>query len=377
MLKAILSAAILFAGAAAAEQVVPLPGSPFMTAVSADGRWVFVSLANSGLAVLESAAGRVELRRTLPVKGGLTGLVLTHDGKTLIGTDGQGVVLMNVKRLTSKTNDDPIAGVVHEPRAGAVYANVTRDDKLLFVSDEYTDSIAVIDLEKARSGVAAIIGKIPVGGGPIALKFSTDGRRLYTTSQTAARDWKWPDVCSPENANAKGGMHPEGAVVVVDVARTRTDPQHAVVSKVPAGCNPVRLTLSPDGERVYVTARGSHSVFVFNAGALTASPSNAFLGKVKVGTSPVPVIRVGKDVIVGNSNRFGANESANESGTLTVVDAVKLETNDQTSVRGTVEVGAFPRDLTLSPDGHTLYVANFGSRSLQVLDADHLPVHVR
>jgi hypothetical protein len=132
---------------------VPLPGSPFMTVVTRDGCWVFASLAGGqkpGLAVLRRAGGRIELFRTVPVRGGLTGLVLTHDGELLIGTDGEGVVMMTVKRLIAAEQQDPLVATIHG-MAGAVYANVTSDDELLFVSNERARSISVIDLGKARS----------------------------------------------------------------------------------------------------------------------------------------------------------------------------------------------------------------------------------
>jgi hypothetical protein len=51
------------------------------------------------------------------------------------------------------------------PMAGRVYANVTRDDQWLFLSDESSRTISVVDLRQARaSGFdgSAVVGKIPV-----------------------------------------------------------------------------------------------------------------------------------------------------------------------------------------------------------------------
>jgi DNA-binding beta-propeller fold protein YncE len=64
-------------------------------------------------------------------------------------------------------------------RAGTIYANVTADDKTLFVSNEFSNTIAVIDLESLRAhGLtpAVQLGRIPVGASPIALTFSADER---------------------------------------------------------------------------------------------------------------------------------------------------------------------------------------------------------
>ena len=69
------------------------------------------------------------------------------------------------------------------------YANVTSDDRLLFISEESRAAITVIDLARIRKeGVSerAIIGQVPTGAAPIALTFSPDGALLYTTAQVAA-----------------------------------------------------------------------------------------------------------------------------------------------------------------------------------------------
>ncbi|HYW41443.1 MAG TPA: YncE family protein [Bryobacteraceae bacterium] len=361
---------------------VPLPGRPFMTAITPDGCWIFAGLLGGdngqarGLAVLRRSGGRVELVRTVSVEGGMGGLVLTHDGKLLVGTNGKGVVLMDIARLTGGKQDPVIGSVDDGPTAGSIYTNVTRDDKLLFVSDESAATITVIDLAKARSsegGAGAILGKIPVGIAPIALSFSPDERRLYTTSEGVPEDWGWPAVCDPENPNAKGPKHSEGAVIVVDVEHSRSDPAHAVLARVPAGCSPVRLALSPAGDRAYVTARKSNAVLVFDTAALVADAPHALLGTVPVGTAPVPVLVIegGKKVLAGNSNRFGADASTPQ--TLSVVDTARIGGGAEAAI-GTIATGAFPRDLRLSPDGRTLIVANWGSGSLQLMDVARLPV---
>jgi DNA-binding beta-propeller fold protein YncE len=217
-----------------------------------------------------------------------------------------------------------------------VYVNITPDDKLLFVSEEALAVITVIDFQRARaSGFKgdAVIGDVPVGGAPIALTFSSDGKWLYTTSESASPHWKWPKACKPEGlprtpeqfAALKAGaerqiaalqdqlagalekgaaqlqqqidslraltndpsgdqlVNPEGAVVVVDVGRARTDPANAVTARIPAECSAVRAL-------------------------------------------------------------------------------------------GTIPAGAFPRELSVSADGHTLFLTNAGSSSLQVIDIDRLPV---
>jgi YVTN family beta-propeller protein len=160
---------------------------------------------------------------------------------------------------------------------------------------------------------------------------------------------------------------PEGAVIVVDVAKAATDPSEAVAARVPAGCVPVRLALSPTGDRAYVTARKSNAVMVFD------TESRKIIGTVPVGTAPVPVAVVdgGRKVIAGNSNRFGTD--ADPRQTLTVLDAGKISQGAD-AVIGTITCGVFPRDLVTSPDGKTLFVANYMSNTLQVMNVATLPI---
>lgn len=76
----------------------------------------------------------------------------------------------------------------------------------------------------------------------------------------------------------------------------------------------------------------------------------------------------------GNSNRFAGGKAQQ---TLSVLDAVKMEREGADALLGTIPTGAFPRELSVSADGHTLFLTNAGSSSLQVMDIDRLPVDSR
>jgi DNA-binding beta-propeller fold protein YncE len=287
-------------------------------------------------------------------------MVLTHDGRTLIAAGGPLVTFLDVARLTSGKGDPEIASISDGEKASSVYVNVTADDKTLFVSDEAAQSITVVDLEHGRK----IIGTIPVGLAPIALTFSKDEKYLFTTSQAALPDWNWPKACKPEGQDpAKAEIkNPEGAVIVVDVARAKTDPAHAIAARVPAACSPVRIAMAPAGDRIYVTARNSNAVLAFDAAKLIGDPEHARAGMSTVGTAPVPVIVVngGKTVVVGNSNRFDADQSK-----LQVLDVLS---GDPLKVTGHIPAGAFPREMRVSGDGNTLFLTNFSSDTVEVVD---------
>jgi DNA-binding beta-propeller fold protein YncE len=372
--------------AAAAEPItfVPMPGHPFNPAVSSDGCWVFVSVTTGnpksvdGVALLSRAAGQLKLKQVFMVEGEPTGSVLTHDDKLLIVADGDYVVFMDTARMISGRGDPMLGYLSDGDSSGSVYVNVTADDRFLFVSDENAQTITVINLQKARAEgfkPSAIVGKIPVGYAPIALTFSPDGRWLYTTSQIAPESYHWPVECKPEGADPATAKprYPKGAIIVVDVARAETDPANSIVARVPAGCSPVRLAIAPDGARVYVTARNSNALLAFDTTKMQGEPSAALVGTVPVGTSPVgvAVVNGGRQIIVTNSNRFASNQTARQ--TLTVIDAAQVAAG-QAAILGQIKAGSFPRQIGQSPDGRTLFVSNYNSSELEVIDLTRLPI---
>ena len=363
---------------------VRVPGHPFSTVLSRDGCWLFASLTTSdprslnGVALFERSGGALRLRKVFPVEGEPTGMVLSHDGKLLIVADDDYVVFMDVARMIAGRGD-PIAGFISDgDYPSSVYVNVTEDDAFLFVSDEAAHGITVINLRDARANgfqKSAIVGQIPVGAAPIALTFSTDQRWLYTTSQVAPKTFGWPIECKPEGEDAatSAPKNPQGAILVVDVARAKTDPANSVVARIPAGCSPVRMAISPAGDRVYVTARNSNSLLAFETARFLADSANARVGTVPVGKSPVGVAVVddGKQIVVTNSDRFAADRSARQ--TLTVIDAARVA-EGAAAILGTIPAGAFPREFGMSSDGSTLFVANYQSNEIEIIDLRRMPV---
>ena len=376
---------------AAPERItfVDVPGHPFTPIPTMDGCWIFVSLSNpkqgppSGIGVLHRAGGSISLVRVVATDGGPAGMVLSHDGKVLIGAVDDRIVFLDTARMISGEGE-AVLGYFREPEyhgelgemkvttPGAVYVNVTSDDRWLFVSDEWAQRITVIDLEKAQSSrfkEVSVVGAIPTGGLPIAVTLSPDGRYLYTTAEAANKKWGWPIECKPEgqDPNKAKAEYPQGAVVVIDVARAKREPAKAVIAKAPSGCSAVRLAISPKGDRAYVTARNADALLAFDTHKLVHDPEHALIGKVPVGRSPVgvEVVDGGRKVVVANSNRFAAG--GNEKQNLTVIDTVKIASGPA-AVLGVIPAGGFPRELRVTADGQTLLVTNFASNKLELVD---------
>jgi DNA-binding beta-propeller fold protein YncE len=302
-------------------------------------------------------------------------MVLTHDRKVLIVADGDRVQFLDPDRLISGQGSAVLGSITDPSAQGRINVNVTDDDRYLFVAEERSAAISVIDLVKARASgfsPASVIGQVPVGNAPIALVFSADRKLLYTTSQSAPVSAGWGNTCRPEGSAATTPVnHPFGAVIVVDVARAESDPAHSVIATVPAGCNPVRIALSPSGDRAYVSARGDDAVLVFDTKALTSDTAHALVAKVPVGTAPVgiAVLDDGRRIVVTNSNRFAG--SAEDHQDLTVIDASRIASG-ASAVIGSIPAGGFPREIRTTADGRTLLLTNFTSKTLEIVDLTRL-----
>jgi DNA-binding beta-propeller fold protein YncE len=357
---------------------VATPGNPFQALPSIDGCWVFVSIARganerSAIALYRRSAGTLAFVRELRLAGSPAGMALTSDGKLLVVADNDRVAFIDTDRLIAGQGSAIMGYLVDTSAKGRVYANVTADNKYAFIADENSATVSIIDLDKARStrfAASSTVGKIATGPAPIALTFSPDQRLIYITSQRAPAGYRWPIECKREAnnpANDVTPVNPSGAIHVVDVERAKRGAANAITVSVPAGCSPVRLALSPDGSRAYVTARNSNALLVFETAKMLTDPEGALMARVPVGSSPVgvAVINAGRQVVVTNSNRFAGGGSDGQS--LTLIDAAKVA-EGAGAVIGSVPAGTFPRELRVTTDGRTLILTNFGSQTVQLVD---------
>jgi hypothetical protein len=228
--------------------IVELPGNPFQAVPTGDGCHVFVSLVGpvepgdprrpaqpgapkGGVAVV-SRVGEPSLTRVVTVEGSPYGMALTHDGRLLIVASDDRVAFIDVGRLIVGS-DDAILGYLNDaPLAGRAYANVTADDRWLFLSDESTRSITVVDLRKARaSGFdgRAVVGQIPVLKRNLAGPITNCGRNAqrerrqshdHRRSSQLSRQGQFPTPTSKTSAAATGRLR-AGAADCVHACRRR------------------------------------------------------------------------------------------------------------------------------------------------------------
>lgn len=350
---------------------VDLQAQPFGIEVSMDGCWMFAATngaqGHGTVAVLHDVGGVFSVYRVVGLRRAGEGEALTHDGKLLAVTEGDVVEVFSVPAL-EQASGDALAGWLRVGRdAGAVYALASLDDHLLFVSDELDHRISVYDLAKWRASDFRgdpHIGDIPTAIAPVGLALSPDGRWLYSTSETAPPRLGFAAPCKPEMDRER--RHSQGLLIRIDVAKAAMNPTHATSGGLLAGCNPVRVVVSPDGSWLWVTARGDGTVLRIASGSLGSRAGNIHVESFPVGTSPVGIaLRPdGHQVWVTLSDRFAsAKGDGNGRQLVGLIGTDDPRAGAVTTV--TEPVSGFPRELSFLPDGRTLAVGLFKARRIE------------
>lgn len=336
---------------------LPVPGNPTAVVGTADGRWAFASISTgtSGeIAVIALSRGVPRLARTVTLPGSLAaayGMAMTHDGRLLLVAGYTATAVLSVPALEDGSHD-PVAGVLADAGKGQFEVAVSGDDRYAFVTDEITGGLSVFDLATAlRRGFSArgvAVGIVPLAAGAVGVAISPGGGRLYVTTY--------------------GVYGPHGQLWVIEAARAeRGADGRAALGHVPAGCQPVRVAVSPDGSTVWVTALQSNALLGFSAAALPDDPSRALRAVVRVGSEPGGLLLVddGRLALVSNSNRGlvpGTGSAVPQ--TVSVINTAAALAH-RPAVVGAVPAGLFPRDLALDQATSQVLLANFSSGTIE------------
>jgi DNA-binding beta-propeller fold protein YncE len=358
----------------------PVPGDPFGVAVTADGRWSFVSLlptGNGGAVGVFADTGSAlpRLVRRLPVSGQPLGVVLTPDGRYLLAANGSGATVVSVQ-AAEQGSGNAVLGTLSSggngPAGGAIEVAVSRDGRFAFVSLEGSQKVAVFNLQQALAShfrTSGFVGDVPAGIAPVGLAVSPDGDWLYSTSELRSPSELRRTVHHGSRSLRLGGG--QGTLAVISVHKAETDPAHAVVSTVTAGCSPVRVITSSSGGTVWVTARGSDMLLGFSASRLRGDPAHALIARVEVGEAPVglALVDAGQRMVVADSNRFSQQGAKSSLAVVNVTAALA----HRPALAGYLPAGGFPRQMALEPDGRVLLVTDFASQQLETVNVTNLP----
>jgi DNA-binding beta-propeller fold protein YncE len=209
--------------------------------------------------------------------------------------------------------------------------SISSDGKKAYVASvgeggECPCSIGVYDLERKVKSKIEVGGKVPQG-----IRVSPDGTMVYYT-----------------DASRGGGLR-----------GINTATGQEIYEFLIPGYLSLLVNLSTDGRIGYLTGIVSGNETTVKVVDLAGKKE---LATISTGLNTrgeihgASVSKDGKTMVVTESSRSGSK--------AVIIDLVTSK------VQSTVEVGGYPQEVAISPDGRTAYVANLGSKSISVIDID-------
>lgn len=226
--------------------------------------------------------------------------------------DGIGVVDLETNKLVRvlQTGQDPES------------FDVSSDDKRLYVSNEETAEMTVLELPSGD-----VRAKVPVGGEPEGVTLRPDGKAVYVTSE---RDNQLTVI----DTNSLG-----------DVGRVST------------GIRPRAVVFTSDGRLGFVTNEGEGSVTVFDP------VRNAPLSTIVVTqNSPTPTGPRPMGAALSRDDKW-LYVTTGRGGSVAVIDVAAKK-----QVRSIDGVGNRPWGIALSRDGTRVYTANGTSNDFSIVN---------
>ena len=288
--------------------------------VSPDGKLVYVALSGTPI----EAPPQIDAHGN-PVfekkKGG------DDDDNADKSADGIGVVDVAAQKFTGKLH----AGSDPEEFA------LSKDGRRIYISNEDTKTASVINI---ASGKLEHI--VPVGQEPEGVTTTPDGRQFYVTCEAGGDIYVIDTGSYSAVAHFKVNGRPRsvaflsgggiGFIPSESVGELNViDSLNAKVLKtiaLPAGSRPMRVKLSPDESRLYVSNGRAGTISVFD------THSYELLETIKVGTRPW-----GIGVSPDGKFLFSANGPSND------VSVVDLKTNKEVA---RVKAGASPWGIAIT-----------------------------
>jgi DNA-binding beta-propeller fold protein YncE len=240
---------------------------PIGVAVTPDGKFAFVSLqfANKvGVFNLEQALtsgfSSSDYLGSLNVGTQPVGLTVSPDGKTLYATDfvadaavpGK-LTVIDIAKAT--TPGQQSGAIVSQAQAGCHPARiaVTSDGKTVWVTSRQSNVLLGYSASLLRTKPGkALIAKVQVGQWPIGIVLVNGGKRIVVSNND--------NVQPPLKQDAHN-------LAVVDPAAALRG-KTSLLGYINSGLQPREMAMSPNGQYLYVTDRGSGEVQIINLSTL-------------------------------------------------------------------------------------------------------------
>ena len=242
---------------------------------------------------------------------------------------------------------------------GAMAARTHR----IFVTNEASDDISVINGETLEVEKTFAIGKRPRGIG-----LAPDGSELYVAVSEENAIVVIDPVSLKELRRFEAGsdpetfaVHPGGNIYISneDAAMASVfDPRVGKkVAEIPVGLEPEGVAISPDGRKVIVTSESTNMLHVIGV------PEHTIIANILVGARPRAAVFT-RDGNVA----YATSEISGE------VKKVDMNEHKVVAVTKIADEKAKPKDVLLSRDEKTLYVAGGRADAVIVLDAQSMQI---
>ncbi|MDT4786873.1 PQQ-dependent catabolism-associated beta-propeller protein [compost metagenome] len=304
------------------------------------------------LATLAAQAGAGEPSGDSPNRLVRDGVAIEFEARPL-GSDGvltEGMFADIRLRLTDATTGQPLAGQVPgawldqalpegkadqcKARIGTYLKGVLSARAMVDLNSYYLvvmnkdSALTVIDPVTSVGGITSTLTRIALKRPPMDWVASADDRLIYVSMPSA------------------------GEVAVVDTSEFK------VLGNLPAGAEPVRLALQPDGRYLWVGNNARRG----EEGGVTVIDTQTRKTVATLATGG------GHHEIAFSADSRHAFISSRDAGRVTVVDVASLKKLKD------IETGPSPLSLAVSPLSGALYVSDGKAGSITVIDARSLEV---
>ncbi len=234
----------------------------------------------------------------------------------------------------------------------------------VYVTNEQGNTVSVIDTRTNQVEKTIEVGKRPRGIG-----LAPDGSELYVAvsaeNAIAVLD---PATLEVKRKFASGddpetfAVHPNGNIYISnedDAKASVFDPKSGkLIAEIQVGLEPEGVAISADGTRVIVTSESTNMLHVIGV------PEHEVVANILVGARP-------RAATFSRDGKF-AYATSEISGEVKRVD---MATHEIVARKPLGDDSAKPKDVLLSPDEKTLYVA--GGRANQIFVMDPLTLDIR
>jgi YVTN family beta-propeller protein len=281
-----------------------------------------------GVQIVDRKSGAV--LQTLPQPAAFLGLIFAPDGKTLYASGGNDDSIFVYRWNGSEATADGKIELMERPKpvpkrdpAGTQYPagmSISGDGRLLFVAENLSDTLTVIDLETRK-----VIQRLRTDRYPYTVVRDARGD-LYVSSwgESTVNHFRpghdgmlrrLPRIATVRHPSAMAihgkrlyvASGSSDSIAVIDTTMGKqvkmlTDPPPAGPRE---GSTPNALALSRDGGRLFVAEADNNAVAVFD------TASNKLLGRVPVEWYPTTLAINGGDLLVVNAKGRGSRPNPN------------------------------------------------------------------